>query len=554
MCLAVLSALVFPGSAAASDRWTRSFSGFCTSPIVVQNNFVYAGSSDGVLRVFGVRDGRPKWTYSTGRRAACAPRVAHGTVWLSTSEGFIHTLDAFTGREIWVYRPGSAAPAKTKNRSFQGALYVRGKLVQTQGNRLVSVDANTGALIDWLELPPEACSPPAASTNSVLIGASKSVYALSPDTKRVLWRRSVQDDVLVAPATGLEKAYVATTGGLVLSLRLENGSVAWRYARLPAAPLNVATDDTSVFVSTSDGNYYCLDAENGRLRWRFDTQGSSLTAPAASGGSVLFGSNDGRVYSVTADEGKFEWAYETKDEFVASLVVDEETIVLADGFRAGQAARTRLLAFNFAQAISSLRFFSEEGVTGRRADQDAASTFLVDTAIAVSREVSAENSLSSALRWPFRSLSALANPRGSVEAGGRSSRLPDALAQTASVLALTSGSPSLSGFFLLFLLSAAGFTLFPKMLPLLGGAGERAADMPQPGIIASVTANSWMLRVGYAAELSAVPVFILVRLLAGPVRQAWHLPHHRFGWTTTRSPGLSSVTDRPTSSTRPQLS
>jgi outer membrane protein assembly factor BamB len=71
-----------------------------------------------------------------------------------------------------------------------------------------------------------------------------------------------------------------------------------------------------VFVGSSDRGLYALRVEDGSVVWRFETLGFVQSAPLydPSENVVYFGSNDGALYKVRADDGELVWRFMTNAE------------------------------------------------------------------------------------------------------------------------------------------------------------------------------------------------------------------------------------------------
>jgi len=517
-----------PTMAAVDGPWSRSFEGLCQSAIVARNNLVYVGTDDGVLRVVSASDGRTAWTYRSGVRGVAAPSVERGRVWLGVVGGTLHALDAFTGRRLWVHGPSAPAPAPATSSLYPGPASLRGRLFQVEGRRLVAIDKTSGRGVDSLILPDGELTQPVATDRAVVLGVDRTLYAVASQLNKTLWRRDLKEEGPTTPVYAAGSIFAGTRKGSVYAIDAVTGRLRWGHGGLPAAVSGVASDGVLVFVVTTTGNVYTLDAGSGSLKWRFDTGGALVTPPIASGMSVLFGSNDGRLYSVVADDGDFEWSYDTMGAYPVSLAAQDDVVFLVSNIPAGDRGSIRLAAYDIAGLLRGLRAFSTGRVAGRRAEQDNVSIVLVDSVVEAARRVGSEGGVFAALWWPYRFLSVAGNPntvvRGSSK--GPKSRGAEPLAISAAVLGLTVGPASLAGFLLVFLLSALGFVAAPRLVPILGRAGEAGSGSPAGKGIWRDSARL-AVRSGRAAGLAlgaeavAVPAFVLMRLIAGPADELW---------------------------------
>lgn len=533
LVLAFGAVAVFPSPVAAASRdWSTSLPGMSYTSIVLRNSYVYLGTDDGVLYVLGMRDGRRRWTYSVRPSGPVAPVVAQGKVWLATGDGSIHAVNAFTGKRLWVYRPTGGLPAPTKPSEFTGPALVAGRLVQREKTQLVSIVASTGHRVRTLDLPIGHITYPGAIPGAAVIGVHKDLYALSPDLGAIRWAARLGEEGPVTPALVGGVLVTGTRSGRVFAVDITRGHVIWRYDKLPAAATVVSGESDVVFAATATGSIYAFDLASGRLLWRFDTGGSMVSKPVVSGGSVLFGSNDGRLYSVSLEGGRFEWSFDTQDEFVSSLAVDQNVAYMAvNAYRSGTSV-TRVLALDVDRMLSGLHAFGRDArISGRMAEHDNVSTVLVDSAVVAADRVAPEGGLWGALAWPYRYPAAAGNPNAAIREPGtagstRTAPWADDAALAAGVLGITAGPASLAVFLFAFVLSAVGFALWPRSVPVLGGVSAAEADRARSAqddigrAIRQVASSRWMLAVAYGVEAAAATVLVGLRLVAGPANEA----------------------------------
>ena len=87
-----------------------------------------------------------------------------------------------------------------------------------------------------------------------------------------------------------------------------------------------------VFVGSSDRGLYALRVEDGSVLWRFETLGFVQCAPLydPSEDVVYFGSNDGALYKVQARDGKLLWRFMTSAEVGRRPVLSGGTLFVAN--------------------------------------------------------------------------------------------------------------------------------------------------------------------------------------------------------------------------------
>ena len=311
------------------------------------------------------------WFLPTGDAVTATPTVVGGTVYVGSWDDFFYAIDLETGKLRWKVRlhsqngitpyPGqnprevtSDGGLVTSSAWFEPAAGRRPALVIFGGGyTLYALNAANGAVY-WEHDYPGVPGTPDPNTDSTRIfsspvvaggrvlfgvdedGQPKSagyVVAASLGTGKPLWEfqtdvdsqgrvlddscGSVWSSGTVLPDLGLvvfgtadcDFTGLAPDAESVLALRIDNGSLAWRYHALPhaaacdydfGATANAGLSDRgkTVFLGegSKNGTYYALDPRTGRLRWS-----TSVVFGGSSGGFIATTAYDGRrVYGATA--------------------------------------------------------------------------------------------------------------------------------------------------------------------------------------------------------------------------------------------------------------
>ncbi len=240
---------------------------------------VYAGTPGSYYA--GVR-----WRYQTAGAVRSSPALYDGNVYVGSSDGHLYALRAMTGALLWRF---DAKSAVTSSPAVDGA----NVYFQAQNNTIYAIARRDGSLrwshrtgsdvpLAWGYESGDYWTASPSLANGVLYAGSGDgyVYALQPQSGRVLWK--------------------AKTGG-----------------RIRSAP---AIADGTAYVGSYDGKLYAFDTKNGSLRWRFSTQGASLnsaeygydrrsiqSSPSVGDGAVYFGAKDGSLYAVEQRTGALRW-------------------------------------------------------------------------------------------------------------------------------------------------------------------------------------------------------------------------------------------------------
>ncbi|MEZ5594019.1 MAG: PQQ-binding-like beta-propeller repeat protein [Gammaproteobacteria bacterium] len=186
---------------------------------------------------------------------------------------------------------------------------------------------------------------PVVSGDTVLLGNSRGLQALSTATGELRWQRRSSSRVF-APGVAGERVYAGSENGHLQALSLSDGSLLWQrqfdgwvYAPAIAAnvlivagqepvvraldPANGATlweypltqeavhypvlaDARNVIITTFSGTVLALDVATGALRWRVQDS-SPNHSPLVSGATLYFRTFEGPVIARAAQDGRELW-------------------------------------------------------------------------------------------------------------------------------------------------------------------------------------------------------------------------------------------------------
>lgn len=306
--------------------------------------------------------GRPvlhvRWKVLTGDNArARQPQEFAGVaaagafVYGGATGGRFFALAAESGRVRWSVPLGSVAsrPVIGPDPRAPGSHVV---FVGTNDGELVALSTDDGeARWRYTTRGPILATPRLAGDTLVFTNEADQVYALDARTGEFRWqyKGETPDEYTLRGHAGaaVDKDLVFTGfgNGVLVALRLANGSVAWltqlkgeddRFVDVDATPVIVG--DT-LYVTSSSGGVWALDKTTGLVRWRLPLEGA--TASAAQGAAGGLTSDGERLYVTAADlgvyaldlEGHILWRQGTRGggEPAAPVVVGDKLIyVLAD--------------------------------------------------------------------------------------------------------------------------------------------------------------------------------------------------------------------------------
>ncbi len=250
--------------------------------LAAQNNWVYFGQDQAAtkystlaqINTGNVMNLKRVWTFHTGDKSGffeSTPLVIDSVMYFSAQNGF-YALDAVTGQQIWKFE---ATQTTRRGVSYwPGDARSPARIVASTGNRLVALDAKTGAPIKefgdngFVEMGAQMQSPPA-----------------------------VYKDLPVTPSTRpITRAWNARTGALVWTFNLiaqpgDPGHETWE------------NDAWKTIGGTNVWGYLTVDAERGVVYIPNSIAGSDYIGIPRPGNN-LYGTS---LVAVDANTGKLKW-------------------------------------------------------------------------------------------------------------------------------------------------------------------------------------------------------------------------------------------------------
>jgi outer membrane protein assembly factor BamB len=249
---------------------------------------VVVGSTDGRVTAFSA-SGTRRWTFQTGGAITANLANQDGRIYVGSSDGSLTALDAATGRLVWSYDTGE-----------------------------------------------ELGSTPVASADAILVATRQdTVFCLEAATGRWRWhhRRSNSREFTIrgvaTPRVVEGVAVAGYSGGTVVALRIQDGSVKWQHS-LPAGEQFADADGDPqieagrVYVASYHGGIAALRLETGTMLWRHPLP--EATNLLFHRGQLFVGSA-GHMTSLASIDGHLLWEHATGDvsphglELVAGLLV-----------------------------------------------------------------------------------------------------------------------------------------------------------------------------------------------------------------------------------------
>ncbi len=291
--------------------WRTPTEGTVRSSPAVTRDRVYIGSSDGNLYALDRATGVVRWKHDAGGSVLSSPAVARGLVLFAKRNGTLVALDAARGAARWSVATGAALPFPWGREGWD--FYVS--------------------------------SPVVSAGLAIFAAADGNVYALDLATGRERWRYPAQTLFRSSPAVAEGYVVVGGADGHVYALNLADGKLRWR-GETEGATLDSekegfdrktiqgspAIAGGKVYVGSRDAHLYAFDLATGKRLWRAGRPAPwVVTSPVVWGGRIYFGSSDGHyVVAVDPDSGKRVWLVRTPDNVIASPVLADATLYVAD--------------------------------------------------------------------------------------------------------------------------------------------------------------------------------------------------------------------------------
>jgi outer membrane protein assembly factor BamB len=284
--------------------WTASVDGLIEGPLAIDERRVYATTRNGSLFAFDRKSGAPAWKLD-GRRGLLA--AVPGLVVVRQADGTVFGLQPRDGAVKWTLDSGvpGSLPAT-----------IDGDRVLVAGEGLAAVDAATGQVVWTAAEKGGVTAPPVVSGTFVLVGeADGTLRCRDRATGVSLWTLATGAPVMAPVLVDADhRIYVGTTARQILSVRLKDGKVRWRWkvgadVRIPAA---VVKD--KVLVASHEAVLYALKRSNGNMVWRSPLPSRPLSGPFLQGPAVLLACQETDLVGLDPATGRRVGVFKTTAE------------------------------------------------------------------------------------------------------------------------------------------------------------------------------------------------------------------------------------------------
>ncbi len=272
-------------TATGNQIWSRLTPGgysIGTAP-AVSSGIVYVGAF-GALYALNAVTGKVLWKVAR-LDYFDSPAVENGIVY-DASGDTLFARNATTGKKKWSFQPGGSL-------SLGAVAIANGTVyVSEVAGAVDALNAVTGAVL-WSVPTAYNPSSPVVVGGTLIVGASRTIYAFDPANGSKRWSKQVNWTLLSDPTSFGGRVYFGAAGRHVVALKTSNGNKAWTFVT-QGNPLSLTGANGVLYVGcTNDPNLYMLDAATGGLVSTYPTGVVAGSGATVVNGHVYFGDASG---------------------------------------------------------------------------------------------------------------------------------------------------------------------------------------------------------------------------------------------------------------------
>ncbi len=307
--------------------WTTELPGviglpYFDSPILASGDLIIVLNRKGGIAAVNRHSGEVMWLRDTGEPVYAAPVIAAGTLYVPGNS--LTAMDLETGRVRWRWKTDYGVSATP--------LVADGKVFAVErGEKLVALDPLDGT-VRWRARVPATSSSPVVVGKLVVIGLTTGVHAyrISNGTRR--WRFETECPVSASPVVLPDRIIISDDARTIYALTPDRGKRLWR-RRIPEGVVRetpVLYGDAVLF-STSGATFRAIRASDGEDLWARFVGSFIQSSPCVAGGVVYF--TAGRTFrAMQCADGDDLWALPLEGAFTAPILVDGTLyVVTVDG-------------------------------------------------------------------------------------------------------------------------------------------------------------------------------------------------------------------------------
>jgi outer membrane protein assembly factor BamB len=208
--------------------------------------------------------------------------------------------------------------------------------VTRNDGQVVKLDKKTGKVHWRRDMGYLAASSPAYGDKKIVVtvlertkGGAGKVTAIWAKSGKVSWSKDLPSRSESSPMVVDHRVYFGSEDGTVYCMRIDDGSVQWKFRAAGAVKGGLALSDGKLYFGTYGGQVYAINQHTGKQVWHTGTSGAHFglsagnfyATPAVAFGRVYIGNTDGNMYSFSAASGKLAWRRGTGSYVYASAAV-----------------------------------------------------------------------------------------------------------------------------------------------------------------------------------------------------------------------------------------
>lgn len=194
----------------------------------------------------------------------------------------------------------------------------------------------------WLYLTDEASTvPPSTDATRIYLPLTGGrILCLDRETGSLLWSSEPGGMIGSSIAVGKNSIFLATrkttengseAGASLRALDKATGLTLWLkdYQRPFTSPLALAGD--RIYAGSADGSLYALDSNNGEVIWKVETDDVVEGRALVTDNAIYFGSDDGALRAIERTSGKQIWKHQASGKIVGQPSSDEHAVYFGGG-------------------------------------------------------------------------------------------------------------------------------------------------------------------------------------------------------------------------------
>jgi|GEM_PF-2382429 len=180
----------------------------------------------------------------------------------------------------------------------------------------------------------------------IYAGAYKTLYALSAQSGKIIWKRKLDDQIIHSILLYKNRLYFNTRSNYFYCVDALNGKSIWRF--------NARFDDDVimrkpvlrkgiVYFGSLSHHLYALNAKTGKLLWKFKG-GKIVSNPVYKNNILYCTSTDRHLYALNVRDGKVIWKLKLKNKVYLKPFLYKNILCVSDSYEPGK--YTRIVGIN----------------------------------------------------------------------------------------------------------------------------------------------------------------------------------------------------------------